>query len=106
MSPPHTDTHTYTYTHGHIHIYFHRYMDCRCGPDAHAMSDMLLFSHQAAMATSYSSISTPLMRLCPQKNTLYKPVGTASNISYRMNSMSKVYAWYARQRTTASPSQY
>ena len=46
------------------------------------------------------------MRLCPQKNTLYKPVGTASNISYRMNSMSKVYAWYARQRTTASPSQY
>ena len=46
MSPPHTDTHTYTYTHGHIHIYFHRYMDCRCGPDAHAMSDMLLFSNQ------------------------------------------------------------
>ena len=47
---PHTPTHIHIHIHRHIHIYIHRYMNCRCGPDTHAMSDMLLFYHQVAMS--------------------------------------------------------
>ena len=41
-------------------------MNCRGGPDAHAMSDMLLFSHQAAM----SDLCVPHVHTHPLISTL------------------------------------